>query len=257
VIRTVDLVHRYGDVVAVDSVSLSISDGECVVLAGANGSGKTTLVRHFNGLLEPDAGRVEVNGCRVGADLAAARTAVGMVFQEPRDQLVAATVGADVAFGPENLGLARGEIDRRVAASLSAVNLDGRADDRVDELSGGERERVAIAGALAMDPDHLVLDEPFTGLDAPARASVLGRLRELSDSGTGVVVVTHDLRDVLDPADRVVAMADGRVVVDAPPDDAVGSLPAHGVRVPAGCRGESTVEEGGDQSPDAASDTPC
>ena len=256
-IRTVDLVRRYGDVAAVDGVSLSIPDGEFVVLAGANGSGKTTLVRHFNGLSEPDAGRVEVNGRRVSDDLVAARTAVGMVFQEPRDQLVAATVGADVAFGPENLGLGRGEIDRRVDAALAAVNLRGRGDERVDELSGGERERVAIAGALAMDPDHLVLDEPFTGLDAPARASVLGRLRELSDSGTGVVVVTHDLRDVLDPADRVVAMADGRVVVDAPPDDAVGSLPAHGVRVPAGCRGESTVEEGGDQSPDAASDTPC
>jgi len=257
VIRTVDLVRRYGDVAAVDGVSLSIPDGEFVVLAGANGSGKTTLVRHFNGLSEPDAGRVEVNGRRVSDDLVAARTAVGMVFQEPRDQLVAATVGADVAFGPENLGLGRGEIDRRVDAALAAVNLRRRGDERVDELSGGERERVAIAGALAMDPDHLVLDEPFTGLDAPARASVLGRLRELSDSGTGVVVVTHDLRDVLDPADRVVAMADGRVVVDAPPDDAVGSLPAHGVRVPAGCRGESTVEEGGDQSPDAASDTPC
>ena len=256
-IRTVDLVRRYGDVAAVDGVSLSIPDGEFVVLAGANGSGKTTLVRHFNGLSEPDAGRVEVNGRRVSDDLVAARTAVGMVFQEPRDQLVAATVGADVAFGPENLGLGRGEIDRRVDVALAAVNLRGRGDERVDELSGGERERVAIAGALAMDPDHLVLDEPFTGLDAPARASVLGRLRELSDSGTGVVVVTHDLRDVLDPADRVVAMADGRVVVDAPPDDAVGSLPAHGVRVPAGCRGESTVEEGGDQSPDAASDTPC
>jgi len=257
VIRTVDLVRRYGDVAAVDGVSLSIPDGEFVVLAGANGSGKTTLVRHFNGLSEPDAGRVEVNGRRVSDDLVAARTAVGMVFQEPRDQLVAATVGADVAFGPENLGLGRGEIDRRVDAALAAVNLRGRGDERVDELSGGERERVAIAGALAMDPDHLVLDEPFTGLDAPARASVLGRLRELSDSGTGVVVVTHDLRDVLDDADRVVAMADGRVVVDAPPDDAVGSLPAHGVRVPAGCGGESTVEEGGDQSPDAASDTPC
>ena len=254
-IRTDDLVHRYGDVAAVDDVSLSIGDGECVVLAGANGSGKTTLVRHFNGLLEPDAGSVEVNGRRVGEDLVAARTAVGMVFQEPRDQLVAATVGADVAFGPENLGVDRAEIDRRVAASLSAVNLDGRADDRVDELSGGERERVAIAGALAMEPDHLVLDEPFTGLDAPARASVLDRLRDLSKSGTGLVIVTHDLRDVLDFADRVVAMADGRVVVDAPPEAATGSLPEYGVRVPAtGCE-RSAVDADGN-SPDATARDP-
>ena len=244
-IRTVDLVHRYGDAVAVDGVSLSIPDGECVVLAGANGSGKTTLVRHFNGLLEPDAGRVEVNGRRVGADLAATRTAVGMVFQEPRDQLVAATVGADVAFGPENLGLERTEIERRVDAALAAVNLQGRRHDRVDELSGGERERVAIAGALAMEPDHLVLDEPFTGLDAPARASVLDRLSDLAASGTGIVIVTHDLRDVLGLADRVVAMAEGRVVVDAPPDDAVSSLPEYGVRVPGD--GNSAAAGGGNR----------
>ncbi|GGJ12593.1 ABC transporter ATP-binding protein [Halobellus salinus] len=251
-IRTVNLVHRYGDVVAVDSVSLSIPDGECVVLAGANGSGKTTLVRHFNGLLESDEGRVEVNGRRVGADLVAARTAVGIVFQEPRDQLVAATVGADVAFGPENLGLGRAEIDRRVAASLSAVDLDGRKGVRVGELSGGERQRVAVAGALAMEPDHLVLDEPFTGLDAPARTSVVDRLRELSASGTGLVIVTHDLRDVLDLADRVVAMAEGRVVVDAPPDEAAASLPAYGVRVPDPACGSTSAGPDGDGSSDAA-----
>ena len=252
-IETTDLVHRYGDVVAVDGVSLSISDGECVVVAGANGSGKTSLVRHFNGLLEPDAGTVAVNGRRVDEDLVAARTAVGMVFQEPRDQLVAATVGADVAFGPENLGLDRAEIDRRVAAALSAVNLDGRADERVDELSGGERERVAIAGALAMEPDHLVLDEPFTGLDAPARASVLDRLRGLAAAGTGIVIVTHDLRDVLDLADRVVAMAEGRVVVDAPPEAAVGSLPAYGVRVPGSGCGATTADGDADASADSDS----
>ncbi|MBB6647452.1 ATP-binding cassette domain-containing protein [Halobellus ruber] len=256
-IRTVDLVYRYGDAVAVDGVSLSIGDGECVVLAGANGSGKTTLVRHFNGLLEPDAGSVAVNGRRVGEDLVAARTAVGMVFQEPRDQLVAATVGADVAFGPENLGLDRAEIDRRVAASLAAVNLDGRADDRVDELSGGERERVAVAGALAMDPDHLVLDEPFTGLDAPARASVLGRLRDLSESGTGLVIVTHDLRDVLGLADRVVAMADGRVVVDAPPEAATASLPEYGVRVPATGRDRSAADTDSDSPGATPRDPRC
>ncbi|MFD1685229.1 energy-coupling factor ABC transporter ATP-binding protein [Halobellus litoreus] len=231
-IRTEGLTRRYGDAVAVDNVTLAIEDGECVVLAGANGSGKTTLVRHFNGLLEPDEGTVEVNGRGVGADLVAARTAVGMVFQEPRDQLVAATVGADVAFGPENLGLARDEIDRRVADALAAVNLSGRGDDRVDQLSGGERERVAIAGALAMEPDHLVLDEPFTGLDDPARASVLDRLRELSASGTSVVIVTHDLRDVLGLADRVVAMAEGRIVVDGPPERVVDSLAGYDVRVP-------------------------
>jgi biotin transport system ATP-binding protein len=231
-IQTNHLTHRYGEAVAVDDVSVTIADGEFLVLVGANGSGKTTLVRHFNGLLDPDEGDVLVNGVPVREDLVAARTAVGMVFQDPRDQLVAATVGGDVAFGPENLGLPREEIDRRVSEALAAVNLDGREDESVHELSGGERERVAIAGALAMKPDHLVLDEPFTGLDEPARRSVLGRLRALHAEGTGVVVVTHDLRDVLALADRVVAMADGRVVVDTDPEAALAELGELNVRVP-------------------------
>ena len=220
-------------VVAVDDVTLSVPDGEFLIVAGANGSGKTTLVRTFNGLVEPDAGTVAVNGTPVSDDLVAARTAVGMVFQDPRDQLVAATVGADVAFGPENLGCSHAEIDRRVDDALAAVNMTGREDDRVASLSGGERERVAIAGALAMEPDHLVLDEPFTGLDEPARRSVLDRLRDLRAAGTSVIAVTHDLRDVLGLADRVVGIADGRVAVDAAPEAAAADLPGLDVRVPA------------------------
>ena len=229
---------RYGGsggrdgVTAVDDVSLSVPDGQFLIVAGANGSGKTTLVQTFNGLVGPDAGRVAVNGTPVEADLVAARTAVGMVFQDPRDQFVTATVGADVAFGPENLGLPHAEIDRRVEAALAAVNMAGRETDRIASLSGGERERVAVAGALAMEPDHLVLDEPFTGLDEPARRSVVEHLRALRREGTGVVVVTHDLRDVFGAADRVVGMADGRVAVDAPPDAAAESLPGLDVRVP-------------------------
>lgn len=231
-IETRDLVYRYGDAVAVDGVSLSIADGEYVVLAGPNGSGKTTLVRHWNGLLEPDEGAVVVNGRPVADDPVAARTAVGMVFQNPRDGFVATTIGADVAFGPENLGLAREEIDRRVERALEAVNLDGRRAERIETLSGGERERLAIAGVLAMDPDHLVLDEPFTGLDRAARRSVLDRLRELRRDGTSVIVVTHDLRDVLDMADRLIVLADGRVVRDGPPETVRGDLDDLGVAAP-------------------------
>jgi biotin transport system ATP-binding protein len=234
VIRVEGLTHRYGEhgdgaedgnaddgegLVAVDDVSLTVDDGEFLVLAGPNGSGKTTLVRHFNALLDPDSGTVAVNGRPVDEDVVAARTAVGMVFQEPRDGFVAATVGADVAFGPENLGLSREEIDRRVDDALAAVRLQGRGDARIEALSGGERERVAIAGALAMEPDHLVLDEPFTGLDWPARQAVLERLAALHDAGTSVVVVTHDLRDLVSLADRVVVLSEGRVALDARPGD--------------------------------------
>ncbi|WP_254545521.1 energy-coupling factor ABC transporter ATP-binding protein [Halomarina pelagica] len=231
-IRTRDLVHRYGEARALDGVSLAIDDGEFVVLAGANGSGKTTLVRHFNGLLEPDSGTVSVNGRAVASDVVAARTAVAMVFQDPRESFVAATVGADVAFGPENLGLPREEVDRRVREALSAVRMDGRDDERIDALSGGEQARVAIAGALAMEPDHLVLDEPFAGLDWPAREAVLDRLVALHADGTSVVVVTHDLRDVAAHADRVVALSAGRVALDGPLDAVRDRLADVGVRPP-------------------------
>ncbi|WP_336134976.1 energy-coupling factor ABC transporter ATP-binding protein [Natronomonas amylolytica] len=214
------LTYRYGDAVALDDVSLRIDDGEFVVLAGANGSGKTTLVRHFNGLLSPDEGEVRIDGESVEDDPVLARTTVGMVFQNPRDCFVAATVAEDVAFGPENLGHPREEIESRVDAALEAVDMADQRTARIDQLSGGEQARVAIAGTLAMDPDHLVLDEPFTGLDWPAQKAVLERLDELSASGTSIVVVTHDLRDLLSRADRVVALADGRIAFDESPENA-------------------------------------
>ncbi|WP_336360389.1 energy-coupling factor ABC transporter ATP-binding protein [Haladaptatus sp. ZSTT2] len=226
------LVHRYAGVAAVDDVSLSIADGEFLILAGPNGSGKTTLVRHLNGLLEPDEGSVCVNGISVQDDLVAARVAVGMVFQDPRDGFVAATVGEDVRFGPENLGLSHAEIDRRVDAALASVNMAGREAERIDRLSGGEQERVAIAGALAMEPDFLVLDEPFTGLDEPARQSVLARLESLQEAGTGIIIVTHDLRDVFSLADRVVVMSDGQIGVSGTPEAVRSALSDLGVRPP-------------------------
>jgi len=226
------LTHEYGDARALDSISLTIPDGQFLVLCGANGSGKTTLVRHLNALETADSGAVLVNGEPAAENPVVARTTVGMTFQDPRDQFVAATVGADVAFGPENLGLAHEEIDERVAEALAAVGLDGRESDRIETLSGGEQQRLAIAGALAMRPDYLVLDEPFTGLDAPAREAVLARLEALHRDGTGIIVVTHDLRELLHPADRVVCLANGRVVVDDSPESAMAALEQYGVRVP-------------------------
>lgn len=227
-----EVTHRFGDAVALDSVSLTVADGEFVLVVGPNGSGKTTLVRHCNALLGPDEGRVTVDGVDVTENPVTARTSVGMVFQHPRDQFVAATVGADVAFGPENLGLAREEIDRRVREALDAVGMAGREDERIDALSGGEQSRLAIAGALAMEPTHLVLDEPFAGLDLRARQSVLGHLDTLSADGTSIVVVTHDLRELFDRADRVVALDEGRVVADGPPKDVRDAVEAVDVDLP-------------------------
>jgi biotin transport system ATP-binding protein len=228
-IETRNLTYRYGETTVLDGLDLTIPDGEFVLLVGPNGAGKTSLVRQFNGLAEPDEGAVLVNDRPVGDDLVTARTAVGMVFQSPRDQFVAATVRADVAFGPENLGLGHAEIDRRVDDALETVGLVGRGDERIDRLSGGEQARVAVAGALAMEPDHLVLDEPFSSLDRAARRTVHDRLGALSADGTGVVFVTHDPRYVADLADRVVVLSDGRVVLDDDPDAVGDRLPEFGV----------------------------
>jgi biotin transport system ATP-binding protein len=237
-IETRDLVFTHDGATrpALDGVSLTIPDGESVVLAGANGAGKTTLVRHFNGLLAPDAGEVLVDGDPVDEHPVHARTRVGMTFQDPRDAFVSATVGADVAFGPENLGLPHATIDRRVEVSLAAVGMDGREDERIDALSGGEQARVAIAGALAMDPAHLVLDEPFAGLDWPARRSVLAHLRDLHADGTGLVVVTHDLRD-LAWVDRWVVLREGDVAADGDPEAVRQRLESLDVRPPDGPAG--------------------
>ena len=216
-----DLRAERGDTTVLEGLSIRIADGEFLVVAGANGSGKTTLVRQFNGLLEPESGSVRVDGIDVSENPVAARTSVGMVFQNPRDCFVAATVGADVAFGPENLGLDREEIDRRVGAALEAVGMADRRGARIDRLSGGQQARVAIAGALAMEPDHLVLDEPFGGLDHPARRSVHRRLEALSAAGTSVIVVTHDLGEVGDLADRIAVLSEGTVAIetDSPADE--------------------------------------
>lgn len=209
-----ELRARRGDTLVLEGLSLRIEDGEFLVVTGPNGSGKTTLVRHLNGLFEPDSGAVFVNGIPVAENPLAARTAVGMVFQSPEDCFVAATVGADVAFGPENLGLSREEINRRVRDALDAVDMEPHCETRIDRLSGGQKARVAIAGALAMEPSHLVLDEPFSGLDQPARESVLRRLGSLSAAGTSVIVVTHDLRDLAALADRIIVIADGTVALE-------------------------------------------
>jgi biotin transport system ATP-binding protein len=255
-IRTRELTFGYGESRALDGVSLTVPDGEFLVLAGANGSGKTTLVRQFNGLATPDSGTVTVDGEPVDENPVHARTRVGMVFQHPRDCFVAATVGADVAFGPENLGLDHDAVEERVAESLAAVRMDGRGDERVDALSGGEQARVAIAGALAMEPAHLVLDEPFAGLDDPAREAVLDRLAALNDDGMSVVVVTHDLRDVAALADRVVVLSAGRIALDGDPASVVDRLAEFDVRpVAVGGDGDDECDDGSRPARDDADAT--
>ncbi|NLH14902.1 MAG: ATP-binding cassette domain-containing protein, partial [Firmicutes bacterium] len=183
---------------ALDSVSLEVGQGEFVAIIGHNGSGKSTLAKHLNGLLVPVSGRVIVGGkCTSNPDdIWSIRQTVGMVFQNPDNQLVATTVEDDVAFGPENLGVPPDEIAERVRAALSAVGLEGLELRSPGRLSGGQKQRVAIAGVLSMKPECIVLDEPTAMLDPIGRREVLDTVRRLSQQeGKAVVLVTHFMEE--------------------------------------------------------------
>lgn len=213
-------------------IDLQVTAEEFVLLLGANGAGKSTLLKHINGILTPDSGTVTVDGRSPTADPAWVRQRIGMVFQEPRDQLIGATVASDVAFGPENLGLPSDEIDAIVEESLIAVGMSDELHRPVDELSHGEQTRVAIAGALAMNPQYLILDEPLVGLDAWALQGILDHLLAVHRDGTGIVLATHDVRDLWMHADRIIGMSDGRIVLDGSPSQVRSELASIGVRPP-------------------------
>ena len=251
-IRLRDVRYGYDAEPVLRGVSSTVEPGAFVVCVGPNGAGKTTLLHQCNGLCEPDAGSVRVDGLDPVREPIAVRATVGTVFQRPRDQLVAGRVGADVAFGPENLGLSREEIDRRVRDALETVGMWDRRESRVTALSGGERARVALAGALAMEPSYLLLDEPFAGLDDPTRRAVLRDVAGLVDDGVGVLLVTHDLRDLVAHADRVVALVDGRIVADGPPAAVRGALADLGVRLPGGVDGANDSPDGDVNGPTRA-----
>ncbi|NLH91616.1 MAG: ATP-binding cassette domain-containing protein [Atopobium sp.] len=210
---------------ALDDVSLDVCQGERLCIVGANGSGKSTLASVLCGLIAPDDGNVRLldyDVCRDGKpDLEAyrlARRGIGLVFQNPEDQIVTRIVADDVAFGPENLGVQPHEIKRRVRQELHRMALDGFAQADPQRLSGGEQQRVAIAGALAMEPEVLVLDEPGALLDARGRQRIMQTMDELRRAGIAVVHVTHFMEEALS-ADRVIVLEKGRIVLEGTPDE--------------------------------------
>jgi biotin transport system ATP-binding protein len=228
-----NLCHRFSDgTLGLDHVNMKVREGEFVVIAGRNGSGKTTLLRHLNGLLLPDSGEVKLAGFSVPDDPVRARQMVGMVFQDADSQIIGETVYDDVAFGPENMCLERSEINRRVAMALEAGDLTHLADRRPHMLSGGEKRRLAIAGILAMNSKIVVFDEPFSNLDYPGVKQVLKQILYLHQSGRTILVTTHDLEKVLAHADRLIIMADGKIVRDGLPDKMVLEVESFGVRQP-------------------------
>jgi energy-coupling factor transport system ATP-binding protein len=204
---------------ALDGIDLDIAAGEFVALVGPNGSGKSTLAHHLNGLLLPSAGEVRVAGMLTSADQHKwrIRQRVGIVFQNPDYQLVASTVEEDVAFALENQGVPPDEMRQRVDAALRAVGLLDRANRPPHMLSGGQRQLVAIAGVLAVQPACIVLDEPTSMLDPAGRQCVLDTIRRINDEqGTTVVLITQSM-DEAATADRVVVMHEGRIVAQGPP----------------------------------------
>lgn len=216
------LVYRYDpkDMPVLDRVSLEIPEGQYVAVIGPNGCGKTTLVKHFNALLVPQEGEVLVDGLSTKDAKAhrEIRRRVGMVFQNPDNQIVGMSVEEDVAFGPGNLGLAPAEIRGRVGVALETVGMLRLARRAPHSLSGGEKRLVAIAGVLAMRPAYVVLDEPTSYLDPAGRERVLNVLWDLRQEGISVIHVTHSMEEIVD-ADRVVVMSEGKILRDGAPRD--------------------------------------
>jgi energy-coupling factor transport system ATP-binding protein len=225
-----DLHHIYSkgtphEAVALRGVSLTVERGETVGLIGPTGSGKSTLLQHLNGLLRPQAGGVWIEGQNTAdprTDLRAIRRRVGLVFQNPEDQLFERYAGDDVAFGPRNLGLSRGETRERVRWAMEALGLefDSFKDRLTMSLSEGERRRLALAGVLAMKPQVLVLDEPTSGLDPRGRKDLLHWLmRWRIEQGGTIILASHNMEDLAQLADSVYVLVDGVMVLSGSPRD--------------------------------------
>lgn len=249
--------------VVLDGVTLQIKPGSFVAVLGHNGSGKSTLAKHLNAILLPSGGKVYVQGMDTTDEshLLDIRRAVGMVFQNPDNQIVANVVEEDVAFAPENLGIPSGEIRRRVDEALEMVGMSDYATHAPHLLSGGQKQRIAIAGVIAMRPNCIVMDEPTAMLDPVGRREVLETIKSLNiHYGMTIVLITHHM-DEAAQADRLIVMKNGRIVKDGPPKDVfaqVEELKAVGLTVP------DTVElcwqlrqEGLDVALDALDDDAC
>jgi energy-coupling factor transport system ATP-binding protein len=220
-----DVRHVYApgtpfEVEALRGVSLAVEPDEVLGIVGGTGSGKSTLVQHLNLLLEPTGGRVLVDGVDARTlRRSELRRRVGLVFQFPEAALFAPTVEEDVAFAPRRLGMDEDEVRQRVRQTLELLGAGHLEQRSPFALSGGEKRRVAIAGVLAMAPEVLVLDEPAAGLDPATREDLLGVVRALGDGGTSVVLVSHDLDEVAEVADRVCVLEEGRVRAVGTPEE--------------------------------------
>lgn len=215
-LSTKNLSYTYPDGThALKNINMDIYKGQKVAIMGPNGAGKSTLFSHFNGLTEPTSGHVEIDGKAIKYDkdtLLEVRQKVGIVFQDPNDQLFAPTVKEDVAFGPMNLGLDYEEVERRVDEALTMVGMEQYMDKTPHHLSGGQQKRVAIAGIIAMRPEIMILDEPTAGLDPEGVEKVLDILDNLNKEGMSIVISSHDIEMVNEFAEKIFVLNNGEIL---------------------------------------------
>ncbi len=223
ILEVKDLCHRYPhlDSNALDKINLKVFKGERVAVLGANGAGKSTLFKHLNGILRPLSGEVVVKGETVTKkNVRTCREAIGIVFQDPDDQVLAPSVEEDIAFGPINMGLSRKEVEVRVKEALEMVGLTGFEERAPHHLSGGQKKLVAIAGILAMRPEVIVLDEPTAGLDPLSSARILELIMKMNrELGITLLLSTHDVDIVPYFAERVFVLHHGRLEADGSPEE--------------------------------------
>ena len=200
---------------ALKNINIEIMKGEKVAIIGPNGAGKSTLFSHFNGLSEPTSGCVKIEGKPISFEkqnLSKIRQKVGIVFQNPNDQLFAPTVKEDVAFGPMNLGLSYKEVEKRVKNALKMVGMEGCENKTPHHLSGGEQKRVAIAGIIAMKPEIIILDEPTAGLDPDGVEKVLAIMNQLNKEGVTLIISSHDIDMISEYADKIFVLYNGEII---------------------------------------------
>lgn len=200
---------------ALKNINIEIEKGEKVAIIGPNGAGKSTLFSHFNGLTEPTSGCVKIEGKPISFEkdeLLKVRQKVGIVFQDPNDQLFAPTVKEDIAFGPMNLGLSYDEVEKRVEDALKMVGMENYEDKTPHHLSGGQQKRIAIAGIIAMKPELMILDEPTAGLDPDGVEKVLNIMNQLNEEGMTLIISSHDIDIISKYADKIFVLYNGEII---------------------------------------------